>query len=167
MIAGSPYSKMCRKSKRLNSMKWNLVEQHPLCIYLKYSREEHSDFDLLFFWPLRGTSVFVGHIEWPHCVCFKNISSEETAAVISVSLFSALLEGMILRSDMAVKWKLSKQDHLRMNVAPDRTIILGLQIVLDHRSLVQEVKISGWDGTGWDGMGSLNYLTIRAPPGWC
>ena len=31
-------------------------------------------------------------------------------------------------------WKM-KQDHLRMNVAPDRTIILGLQIVLDHRSL--------------------------------
>ena len=29
----------------------------------------------------------------------------------------------------------NKQDHLRMNVAPDRTIILGLQIVLDHRSL--------------------------------
>ena len=28
-----------------------------------------------------------------------------------------------------------KQDHLRMNVAPDRKIILGLQIVLDHRSL--------------------------------
>ena len=100
MIAGSPYSKMCRKS---NSMKCNLVDQHPLCIYLEHSFEEHSDSDLLFFWPLRGTSVFVGHIEWPHCVCFKNISSEETAAVISVSLFSALLEGMILRSDMGVK----------------------------------------------------------------
>ena len=28
-----------------------------------------------------------------------------------------------------------KQDHLRMNVTPDRKIILGLQIVLDHRSL--------------------------------
>ena len=28
-----------------------------------------------------------------------------------------------------------KQDHLRMNVAPDQTIILGLQIFLDHRSL--------------------------------
>ena len=28
-----------------------------------------------------------------------------------------------------------KQDHLRMNVAPDRKIILGLQIVLDNRSL--------------------------------
>ena len=28
-----------------------------------------------------------------------------------------------------------KQDHLRMNVAPDQTIILGLQILLDHRSL--------------------------------
>ena len=29
----------------------------------------------------------------------------------------------------------SKRDHLRMNVAPDRTIILGLQIVFDHRPL--------------------------------
>ena len=116
-------------------MKCNLVAQHPLCIYLEHSLEEHSDSDLLFFWPLRGTSVFVGHIEWPHCVCFKNISSEETAAVISVSLFSALLEGMILRSDMGVKKELSKQDHPRMNVAPDQTTILGLQIVLDHRSL--------------------------------
>ena len=28
-----------------------------------------------------------------------------------------------------------KRDHLRMNVAPDQTIILGLQIVLDHSSL--------------------------------
>ena len=28
-----------------------------------------------------------------------------------------------------------KQDHLRMNVAQDQTIILGLQIFLDHRSL--------------------------------
>ena len=28
-----------------------------------------------------------------------------------------------------------KQDHLRMNIAPDQTIILGRQIVLDHRSL--------------------------------
>ena len=28
-----------------------------------------------------------------------------------------------------------EQDHLRMNLAPDRTIILGLQIFLDHRSL--------------------------------
>ena len=28
-----------------------------------------------------------------------------------------------------------KQDHLRMNVALDRTIMLGVQIVLDHRSL--------------------------------
>ena len=100
MIAGSPYSKMCRK---FNSMKCNLVDQHPLCIYLEHSLEEYSDSDLLFFWPLRGTSVFVGHIEWPHCVCFKNISSEETAAVLSVSLFSALLEGMILRSDVGVE----------------------------------------------------------------
>ena len=29
-----------------------------------------------------------------------------------------------------------KQDHLRMNVAPDQTIILGRQIFLDHRSLI-------------------------------
>ena len=29
----------------------------------------------------------------------------------------------------------NKQDHVRMNVAPDQTIILGLQIFLDHRSL--------------------------------
>ena len=28
-----------------------------------------------------------------------------------------------------------KQDHLRVNVAPDQTIILGLRIFLDHRSL--------------------------------
>ena len=28
-----------------------------------------------------------------------------------------------------------KQDHLRMNVASDQTIILSLQIFLDHRSL--------------------------------
>ena len=27
-----------------------------------------------------------------------------------------------------------EQDHLRMNVAPDQTIIQGLQIFLDHRS---------------------------------
>ena len=27
-----------------------------------------------------------------------------------------------------------EQDHLRMNVSPDQTIILGLQIFLDHRS---------------------------------
>ena len=31
--------------------------------------------------------------------------------------------------------KRSKHDHLRMNVAPDQTIVLGPQIVLDHRSL--------------------------------
>ena len=28
-----------------------------------------------------------------------------------------------------------KQDHLRMNVAPDQTIIFGQQIFLDHRPL--------------------------------
>ena len=28
-----------------------------------------------------------------------------------------------------------EQDHLRMNVAPDQTIILSLQTFLDHRSL--------------------------------
>ena len=28
-----------------------------------------------------------------------------------------------------------EQDHLMMNLAPDQTIILGLQIFLDHRSL--------------------------------
>ena len=28
-----------------------------------------------------------------------------------------------------------KQDHLRMNVAPDQIIILGVWIFLDHRSL--------------------------------
>ena len=28
-----------------------------------------------------------------------------------------------------------KQDHLRMNVAPNQTSILGLQIFLNHRSL--------------------------------
>ena len=31
--------------------------------------------------------------------------------------------------------KSNKQDHLRMNVAPGQTIILDLQIFLDHRSL--------------------------------
>ena len=34
----------------------------------------------------------------------------------------------------------TKQDHQRMNVAPDQTIISGLQIFLDHRS-VKERKI--------------------------
>ena len=34
----------------------------------------------------------------------------------------------------------TKQDHQRMNVAPDKKIILGLQIFLDHRS-VKERKI--------------------------
>ena len=29
----------------------------------------------------------------------------------------------------------NQQNHLRMNVAPDQTIILDLQIFLDHRSL--------------------------------
>ena len=33
------------------------------------------------------------------------------------------------------KKKKIKQDHLRRNVAPDQTIILVLQIFLDHRSL--------------------------------
>ena len=47
-----------------------------------------------------------------------------------------------------------------MNVAPDRTIILGLQIVLDHRSLssigqmilmilINEALWVGWDWDGW------------------
>ena len=31
---------------------------------------------------------------------------------------------------------LKKQDHLRMNIAPHQTIILGLQIFSDHRSLI-------------------------------
>ena len=39
-----------------------------------------------------------------------------------------------LRNKIAAS-SIQEQDHLRMNVAPDRTIILGLQIVLDHRSL--------------------------------
>ena len=33
---------------------------------------------------------------------------------------------------------LMKQDHLRMNVAPDQTIIIGLHIFLGHRSLSQD-----------------------------
>ena len=32
-------------------------------------------------------------------------------------------------------WFDVKQDHLKMNVAPDQTIIVGLQIFLDHRLL--------------------------------
>ena len=42
----------------------------------------------------------------------------------------------------------AKQDHIRMNVAPDQTIILGLQIYLDHRSLSSIDKRNlddGWD----------------------
>ena len=31
--------------------------------------------------------------------------------------------------------KRSKHDHPRMNVAPDQTIVLCQQIILDHRSL--------------------------------
>ena len=31
------------------------------------------------------------------------------------------------------KRKIEKQDHLRMTEAPDQAIILGLQILLDHK----------------------------------
>ena len=41
----------------------------------------------------------------------------------------------IQRITMIVKSLTIKQDYLRMNVAPDQTIILGLQTFLDHRSL--------------------------------
>ena len=36
-----------------------------------------------------------------------------------------------------------QQDHLRMKVAPDQAIILGLQIFLDHRSYLSKVPIDG------------------------
>ena len=39
-----------------------------------------------------------------------------------------------LRNKIAAS-SIQEQDHPRMNVAPDQTIILGLQIVLDHRLL--------------------------------
>ena len=40
--------------------------------------------------------------------------------------------------------KVVKQDHLRMNVALGQTIILGLQIFLDHRSLRSNWKIKSY-----------------------
>ena len=43
--------------------------------------------------------------------------------------------GMCLRFWSQLYFLGWKQDHLRMNVAPDQTIILGRQIILDHRSL--------------------------------
>ena len=41
---------------------------------------------------------------------------------------------IVLQMHKVKQLKLTKQDHLRMNIAPDQTIILGLQIFLDHRS---------------------------------
>ena len=42
---------------------------------------------------------------------------------------------VLVRLRYSLDWFLLKKDHLRTNVAPDQTIILGLQIFLDHRSL--------------------------------
>ena len=59
-----------------------------------------------------------------------------------------------------------QQDHLRMNVAPDRTIILGLQIVLDHRSLSsigqKILVIRHPHGRDWDGW-IVIIGSLRAP----
>ena len=41
---------------------------------------------------------------------------------------------------------ITEQDHLRMNVAPDQTIILVLQIFLDHRSL-SSIDQKSWGAT--------------------
>ena len=51
-----------------------------------------------------------------------------------------------------------QQDQLRMNVAGDQTIILGLQIILDHRSsrtIDQKLR--------WDGMVIIVNGLLRAP----
>ena len=50
----------------------------------------------------------------------------------------------------------TKQDHLKMNVAPDQTIILGLRIFLDHRS-VKEGKVDKWNWT------KMNLYELRWP----
>ena len=46
-----------------------------------------------------------------------------------------LCQLILLHLQFTASPKHAKQDHLRMNVALDRTIILGLQIFLDQRSL--------------------------------
>ena len=45
------------------------------------------------------------------------------------------MDGLEVSVNGYAKGRLHRQDHLRMNVALDQTIILGLQIFLDHRSL--------------------------------
>ena len=59
-----------------------------------------------------------------------------------------------------------KQDQLRMHIAPDRTIILGLQIVLDHGSLSsigqKILVIRHPHGRDWDGW-IVIICSLRAP----
>ena len=51
------------------------------------------------------------------------------------NLSTVTKEGFAYLSMIKRKSKITaKQDHLRMNVALDQTIILGQQIFLDHRS---------------------------------
>ena len=56
--------------------------------------------------------------------------------------------------NLTLWWK-SKSTNIiiiSMNVAPDQTIILGLQNFLDHRSLSsidQRILIMGWMGWDW------------------
>ena len=50
--------------------------------------------------------------------------------------FVALCQLILLHLQFTASPKHAKQDHLRMNVAPDLTIILGLQIFLCHKSLI-------------------------------
>ena len=61
-----------------------------------------------------------------------HIDRSEKVVILSISMIPKMAFG--LRNKIAASG-IQEQDRLRMNVAPDRTIILGLQIVLDQRSL--------------------------------
>ena len=63
--------------------------------------------------------------------CFSRLLNQNQNNLSTVTK-----EGFAYLSMIKRKSKITaKQDHLRMNVALDQTIILGQQIFLDHRSL--------------------------------
>ena len=87
----------------------------------------------------------VSYLVWWNCI-LTNVS--QWASEYKMPCCVLVLQGRLQRSGQTIapgkknlanyktkdllNWK-KKQDHLRMNIAPDQTIILGLQIFLDHR----------------------------------
>ena len=82
--------------------------------------------------------IYIFQVEWPQLLlCVSQFHFSRSNSTNNSSATGSLSIDIFVHKSSTI-WRCSlskKQDHLRMNTAPDQTIILGLKIFLDLRSL--------------------------------